>query len=326
VHETLRRIAQGVYVMDPDFQRDFVWPIEKQSRLIESVLMRIPLPVIYLAENTDGKLVVVDGLQRLSTFRNFISDESEVRLALKNRDLNGKRFRDLPPKLKNRIEDAQLIIYLIDSKVPERARLDIFERVNSGMTLTRQQMRNALYQGPATRLLRHLSETEIFKQATGGSLDALSMRDREAINRFVAFRLLGAGIYRDDMDDFLAESLRTLNRLPDADRQQLGERFLSSMRNNWTVFRQYCFRKHQRGVNRRSVINLSLFDVCSVGFSHYDEARVAARKAELEEGFYNLMETSPFVDSISLGTSDKMKVLRRFEHFERMLREVIGAP
>lgn len=98
IHEVLRRINQGSFVMDPDFQRDFIWRVDKQSKLIESVLMRIPLPVFYLAEDAQGRMVVVDGLQRLSTFQRFA--DNELRLRLPDRpELNGKRFQDLPPKL-----------------------------------------------------------------------------------------------------------------------------------------------------------------------------------------------------------------------------------
>ena len=122
IHDVVvRRVGKGFYIMDPDFQRDFVWDDKRQSRLIESVLMRIPLPVFYLAENTDGKLVVVDGLQRLTTFKRFLGEE--LRLQLANSPLHGKTFNGLPPKLQNRIEDTQLTLYLIDSKAPDRARL-----------------------------------------------------------------------------------------------------------------------------------------------------------------------------------------------------------
>ena len=110
--------------MDPDFQREFIWDEAKQSKLIESVLLRIPLPVFYLAEDSEGRMVVVDGLQRLSTFKKYV--DGNLRLKLKDHpELSGKTFKDLSPKLQNRIEDCNLTLYVIDSKVPERARLDI---------------------------------------------------------------------------------------------------------------------------------------------------------------------------------------------------------
>ena len=114
--------------MDPDFQRDFIWPEDKQSKLIESVIMRIPLPVFYVAEDDQGRMVVVDGLQRLSTFQRFVKNDLKLRLPDRSQ-LHEKRFSDLESKLQNRVEDCNLIFYIIDSRVPERARLDIFERV-----------------------------------------------------------------------------------------------------------------------------------------------------------------------------------------------------
>ena len=184
VYDVLRRINQGQYILDPDFQRDFIWDESKQSKLIESVLMRIPLPVFYLAEDENGRMVVVDGLQRLSTFRHFVEDGLTLRL--KNRtELMGKTFQKLSPKLQNRIEDCNLVMYIIDVKVPDQARLDIFERVNSGEPLTRQQMRNSLYMGPGTRFLKAEANSLIFLEATGKSLRSATMRDREFCESFL---------------------------------------------------------------------------------------------------------------------------------------------
>ena len=168
VHEVLRRITLGRFVMNPDFQRDFVWDDSKQSKLIESIIMRIPLPVLYLAEDEEGRMIVVDGLQRLSTFKRFVDNHLQLKLPDRP-NLHGKRFKDLAPKLQNRVEDCNLILYVIDQKVPEQARLDIFDRVNSGVPLTRQQMRNSLYTGEATRFLKTEASTELFLEATGRS-------------------------------------------------------------------------------------------------------------------------------------------------------------
>ena len=100
--------AECNYIMDPDFQRDFIWPEDKQSKLIESVLMRVPLPVFYLAEDDKGRMVVVDGLQRLSTFKRFVNGDLCLTLPSQE-ELHNKRFDDLSPKLKNRVEDCNLI-------------------------------------------------------------------------------------------------------------------------------------------------------------------------------------------------------------------------
>ncbi len=324
IHDVvIRRIEKGGYIMDPDFQREFVWDEERQSRLIESVLMRIPLPVFYLAETMDGKLVVVDGLQRLTTFQRFL--KGKLILRLENEELKNKVFDDLLPKLQNRIEDTQLTLYLIDAKVPERARLDIFERVNSGVALSRQQMRNALYQGEATKMLRELAEIPIFLEATGKSLQTKTMRDREAINRFCAFHLLGPATYKDDMDQFLADALKQINQMSEKQIGVLKKVFLQSMQNNLDVFGKHAFRKHDGTKETRSVFNMSLFDVFSTGLAQYAPVAVKRHKDKLRAGFVHLIKQEDYARDITYGTSDQLRVKGRFAATEKMLREVFDA-
>jgi hypothetical protein len=322
VHDVLRRIEKGSFVMDPEFQRDFIWDDDKQSKLIESVLMRIPLPVFYLAEDDQGRMIVVDGLQRLSTFQRFVRNQLRLKLP-KQPDLAKRRFQDLSPKLQNRIEDCNLILYVIDAKVPERARLDIFERVNGGVPLSRQQMRNCLFMGPATYFLKQEASTEVFLQATGRSLKTSTMRDREFVNRFCAFQLLPLDEYKGDMDDFLAQSLRHMNTLGGDRHELLSQEFRRSLRNNYTVFAKHAFRKHARGQESRGVINASLWDVMSTGLTHYPEQLVEARSAALRERFFPLMQNEEFVKSITYGPNDAKKVRHRFRVGASLFKEVL---
>jgi len=324
VHDVLRRIEKGSFVMDPDFQRDFIWPEDKQSKLIESVLMRIPLPVFYLAEDDRGRMVVVDGLQRLSTFQRFV--RNELRLKLPHQaELNRKRFKELSAKLQNRIEDCNLVLYVIDAKVAERARLDIFERVNGGIPLTRQQMRNCLYMGQATRFLKTEAATSLFSDATGRSLRTATMRDREFVNRFCAFQLFPLEAYRGDMDDFLAQGLRKMNKLPPDGLEKLSDQFRTTLANNFRVFGRHAFRKHVQGKDGRSVINASLWDVMSTGLSHYSEGVVEGRAEALRGAFYPLMTDDEFVKSITYAPNDVKQVRHRFTVAGAMLQEVFGA-
>ena len=322
VHDVMRRINSGRYVMNPDFQRDFIWDDEKQSKLIESVIMRIPLPVLYLAEDEEGRMIVVDGLQRLSTFKRFF--DNELKLKLKDRpELNGKRFRELAPKLQNRIEDCNLILYIIDSQVPERARLDIFERVNGGVALTRQQMRNCLFMGDATRFLRDEARTELFLDATGRSLDSRTMRDREFVNRFCAFQTIDIKEYKGDMDDFLAMALKGMNSGSVA-LESLSSQLRTTLSNNLHLFGKHAFRKHKRGQDWRSVLNASLWDVMSTGLSRYTEPVVKYHTDALRDKFYELMDDESFITAITYGPNDPKKVAYRFSAVRTALNEVFG--
>ena len=323
VFEVIRRIDQNQYILDPDFQREFIWDETKQSKLIESALMRIPLPVFYLAENPDGRVVVVDGLQRLSTFHRFLKNELALRgLKGNSEGLNKLRFRDLPPKLQNRLEDTQLILYLIDAKVPDRARLDIFERVNSGVALSRQQMRNCLYVGDATRWLRDQAQNEAFLQATDGGLNAKMMRDREAINRFCGFYLLGINGYKDDkgdIDEFLARTLRKMNEMGrDRLNKQFTPVFERSMRNNYHVFGKQAFRKPKRIDGGRSIINIALFDVYSVLMTKFSEDFVIEHHDSFLHYFEQLQQDQEFVNAITISTNDVRNVVTRFEKIDKV--------
>jgi hypothetical protein len=329
IQDVLRRIDEKTILLNPEFQRDFVWKRERQSRLIESVLMRIPLPVFYVAEDDQGKLVVVDGLQRLTTFQHFA--KKHLTLTLPRSDLDGKTFETLPSKLRRRFEDGQLTFYSIDSKAPDRVRFDIFDRVNSGVPLTRQQMRNALYSGPATRLLRDLAETLEFNEATGYAFDKQQeyredQRDREAVNRFLAFFTLGWDSYGGDMDDFLGRALQIVNKKSDAERAAIGEAFLRSMRENLRVFERHAFCKHDDPAQRKKPFSLVLFEVFSVLLAPYAEGHPSGKAASLRRAFYGLMRAPKFMATIAGGTTAPENVKARFALADAAVREALGDP
>lgn len=321
VHDVLRRMGKGDFVMDPDFQRDFIWDDSKQSKLMESVIMRIPLPVFYLAEDDMGRSVVVDGLQRLTTFERFVSNKLKLMLP-EHDELNGLRFKDLPNKLQNRIEDCNLILYITDSKVPERARLDMFERVNGGVPLSRQQMRNCLFMGEGTKFLKRESRTSIFLRATGNSLRTDKMRDREFVNRFCAFQLLDLDDYKD-MDDFLATGLRVMDK--ESLLFDLSHQFRNSLSNNLYLFGKHAFRKHVPHQENRGVLNASLWDVMSTGLSKYSTHLVLQHARDIKKAFYGLLSEDSFVDAITRGPNSPKQVKSRFIFARQMFREVLGA-
>ena len=285
--------------------------------------MRIPLPVFYLAEDEEGRTLVVDGLQRLSTFDRFIKDKLRLKLPARD-EINGRRFSELPPKIQNRIVDCNLIFYVVDSKVPKRARLDIFERVNAGEPLSRQQMRNCLFVGPATKFLKDESQSDIFRKATGQSLNKKTMRDREFVNRYCAFSLLGTEKYHGDMDDFLAQCLRDMNRMePDA-LMALSEKFRRGLANNFALFGKHSFRKHTPDQTARSVLNASFWDVLSTELSKYEEERILSNTATIRQTIYELLGDDQFNKAITYGTNDTKQVKTRFDKIRQALRRAIN--
>ncbi|MDM8564569.1 DUF262 domain-containing protein [Candidatus Halobeggiatoa sp. HSG11] len=178
-------------IIAPDFQREDIWIHKQQYELIESILMGIPIPIMYFFEDKEGKRQVVDGRQRLTTVFEFMNNE----FALKNlkilQEQNGKKFDDLEPILQGTVERYQFLIYVIQPPTPENVKFDIFDRVNrSGTKLNHQEMRNALYQGNTTDLLNKLVELECFKQATGNGISNTRMKDKYIVLRFLSFYIL----------------------------------------------------------------------------------------------------------------------------------------
>ena len=322
VSEVVKRIKSNRFFMAPDFQRDFVWGTARQSKLIESCIMRIPLPVLYVAEGNDGRIIVVDGLQRLTTFVRFINDELKLTGLGKDHPLLGMLYSDLPLNLQERVEDTQLTLYILDKNAPQRAKLDIFERVNSGSVLTRQQMRNALYNGPGTRWLHEMARRNEFLKATGGSLNNKTMRDREAVNRFAAFHIFGAEAYDGgDMDDFLARSIEYLNGRDEAWLKNLGSRFRLSMNNSYALFERHAFRKSlASGHERRSLINISLFEVMSTLLSVMPKAVVDNNADEILKRVTDLLFNDTYAHAITYSTNSTRQVQTRF----RMTMDALG--
>jgi len=321
VFEVCRRIDSNQYVMDPDFQRQFVWGVDRQSKLIESALLRIPLPVFYLAESSDGKVVVVDGLQRLTTFHRFLNGQFSLRDLAFAKELNGSKFNELDPSLKNRLEDTQLTLYLIDSKVPDEAKYEIFERVNGGVPLTRQQMRNCLYVGDATRWLGRMADHNDFLEATARSLNWKTMRDRECINRFAGFYVRGVNRYGGEMEDFLNLTLKEMNIA--CDFEQLTADFLKSMRVNEAIFGRHAFRKSIGEGYSRSVINVALFDIFSVEFAAWPEDVAKARANDIRIATKFMLNDEDFLEAISRSTNSTRNVRTRFQFIESQIRPLL---
>ena len=324
IQNVLRRIKNGTYILTPDFQRDFVWDDLQQSKLIESVLMGIPLPVFYLLEKTDGNILIVDGLQRLKTFYRFESNELKLSLP-DNEELNNRSFSDLSMKLQERFLECNLTVYVIQSEVSEERCYDIFDRVNSGEPLTKQQMRNCLCNGNGTRFLREAVETDIFKRATGESLKSKNMQDREWVNRFCAFQVLSLDEYEqfrpvDRTDKFLSMSLKVMNDWNDQELAILFDKFRRSLKNNYQLFGAHAFRKsflkHEavtRSLRERTPLVMSIWDVMTTVLSRYSVDDIRTKSESLRREYRKLLGNPEFLDSIDNYSHTPKKIKVRFQ-------------
>lgn len=331
----LARVANKRINLMPEYQRRWgVWDATRQSRLIESLLLRIPLPVIYAAEDEEERWEIVDGIQRLSTIARFVRPETigEQPLLLSGLEYlkayDGKSYNDLSEKLQTRLRETEIVVHVIRHGTPPMVKFNVFARINSGgVKLSPQELRLAITPGPAREILGKWARSEAFLTATDHSVKPMRMDDQELVLRFVAFELLGVQSYRhSDMDGFLIQAIRKLNRLEAKERDAIEDAFTRAMVTAYKIFGGDAFRKRLFLDAVKMPINKALFEALAVGIAgltNYQAHRLIDRRDTVKEALMELCADRQFEAAISQGTSDVGKVNLRFERVADMLDEVL---
>lgn len=333
----IERIAHDEIQLNTEsyFQRkDDLWDIEKQSRLIESILIRFPLPAFYFDGSDKDKWLVVDGLQRLSSIRNFVVKKDKP-LKLTNLEfltqLNGKTYQELDRDLKRIIKETQVVVYIINPGTPIDVKFNIFKRINTGgLVLEPQEIRHALFQGAPAEFVAELGQTSAFIEATTKSIRTHRMLDRDMATRFLCFYLFGYENYTPDLDTFMSKAMAAIYTLSDDEKRKIKEDFIASMKLNRVVFGDHAFRKIENMNAARKPINKALFDVFSVQFaklSKLEKETIAINKEKVITGFINLLKQDEvFFWAVTSSTSDKNRVTYRHSKIHELLQAIINNP
>jgi hypothetical protein len=325
------RIEYDELDLAPGFQRKGgIWKDEAQSRLIESMLIRIPLPAFYMDATNDEKWLVVDGLQRLTTLRRFMVEKSLKLHGLEFlKQFDGMKFDELPRNYQRRIAETQVTVFLIEKGTPDDVKFNIFKRINTGgLPLSSQEIRHALNQGKATEMLIHLADSNEFKLAVDNGIRDDRMADRECVLRYLAFTITPYTKYDKDFDGFLNKAMMAINKMPDHDREVLKAQFIRSMTIARRIWGRDAFRKRYKEGAPRQPINKPLFESWSVNFNQLSDQQVEkliVNKDILRQRFINLMNSPEhkFSDAISSATGDTKKVRLRFETIEKLIGDVL---
>ena len=331
-------ISEGSLDLAPDFQRLQVWGPVQKVQLIESVLLQIPLPAFYFAEDPTGVMQVVDGVQRLSTINDFVTGDPSrgggfplVGLEYLS-DVRGKRFNDLPAVWKRRIHNTQIVAHVIEPSTPAAVMYDIFRRINTGGTpLRAQEIRHCVSKQRSRAFLKELARTTAFDHATRGGLkNHRRMVDRELALRFVAFWYRGPDRYSrsDSLESFLLRVTRSLDDKLDIDDLALVD-IRSAFERGLTlaqeVFGEHAFRKWPTGVDRLAPINRALFETWTVELARADQAAVRENAEKIRNFARNAMASdTKYIDSISSSTGDVRSVQMRFEKTREFIQLAIG--
>ena len=317
IFQAVRKIGIDEIVLDPDFQRNLVWDDRRKSRLIESILLKIPLPAFYLDAVQPEKWVVVDGLQRLSTLNAFCNLKTLKLTGLEflGRQFEGSTFDRLPRSSQRDIEETQLTLYIIRPETPPNVKFTIFYRINTGgMVLTAQEIRHATFPGRAPQLLREMAASQEFKTATDYSVSSKRMDDRECVLRHLAFRITPFKKYsKPDLNEFLGSAMTALNRASSSDIAVLRKEFERAMNLCHAIFGRYAFRKFNRRYGHRAPINKALFETWSTAVLDYPEIAVQTNAAKIVDGLERaLADDAEYLKSLSLATGGVNALSRRF--------------
>jgi len=329
----------GDLIIQPDFQRHFVWDAKKSSRLIESALLDIPLPVIYLSEEKDGKEYVIDGQQRLTAFFSFIDgkfpDGKDFKLTgLKVlTELNKKSFKDIDKKLQRKIRKTKIRTITFRKESEADLKFEIFERLNTGaVSLNDQELRNCIYRGPYNELLKYLSKDTDFMYLLGIKKPDRRMKDVELVLRFAAFYRFTYLNYKPPMRKFLNNDMEKYQFISEVEAIELKNAFKNSVTIIKSLLDNHGFKRFYKGDEKNpngywepKKFNASLYDILMYSFAKEDKNKVYQNLDSIREALIYLMTNDQdFIDAIELSTSSVQAVTKRFDKWRLTLQDIIG--
>ena len=329
VDSLVARIEHNEIDLAPDFQRSLVWNKKRKCRLIESLLLRIPIPVFYVAADEKENWAVVDGIQRISTIYEYLKDQFPLGQLEYLDQLDGQTYSTLPRPMQRRINETQFVVNVIEPGTPEDVMFNIFRRINTyGMALNGQEIRHALHSGPAREYLKKLAETQDFLEATRRSVKSDRMADRECVLRFLAFNIDTWEEYNtDDLDGYLGRAMTKINAMSEDDRERIALDFEKAMRAAFRIFGDDAFRKRNDTKHSRRPVNRALFEAWSVQLARCSAVEIEElidKREEVKKRFISLMnEDGDFDRAISYGTGTPRRVKKRFGAIAELTAEVL---
>jgi hypothetical protein len=318
----MRKWDKGLVKIDPEFQRNFVWKPQEMSQFIESIILNFPIPPLYLNQNVKGELIVIDGRQRLTTLRKFLKNEFRLEGLKVLKHLNGKNFDDLGALgngFQAKIENKKMLVFLIKPSISLKVVYDIFYRINTGGTqLQRQEIRQSIFQGKSTELLKKLSEQTYFKQAIGNGIKPDRLKDREAVLRCLAFRILPIDTYTS-MSSFVEKAMVQMNKMDDNQIKSLEIEFEKAIKWSYHIFKENNFRIPTK--QGRGTVNMAVMESLIAFLASQTDAFIEKNQKIIYSNFLNLIQNSEYINAVQLSTGDKRRVLNRFELTNKILLE-----
>lgn len=324
-------IDKDTLLLRPEFQRNTVWDDVRKSRLIESLMLRIPIPAFYFDEDNDGKKTVIDGLQRLTAINDYMNDSFKLTgLQYLQNECGDMLFSQLKQKYRTRIEDAQLTVNILDPRSPADVKFDIFRRVNTGgVPLNAQEIRNVLSNEQTRHFLISMAQSEEFTRATRDRVNDIRMDAQELCLRFIAFYThYDAKLHciknASSVGTMLDKCILDLNNKSKKELKELFLIFKSSMNKCYALFGDKAFSKP----NNEHIINKVLFTSWAVTLTRYDYNLIKFEhlRNSAIKCLYERLERDPeYFTSISSSTSTKKSVRKQFQTAYEIMEDLLNA-
>lgn len=335
-------IDDGDIDMAPDFQRNLVWDDFQKSRLIESILLRIPLPMFYFSEDKEGRITIVDGLQRLTTIKGFMENKFPLRKLEYLSDSCNERYyktddtkQGLDAKYLRWFNQTQFSVNVIDPSSPPKVKYDIFRRINTGgKPLNNQEIRNCLAGKALRNILREMANSSEFKSATDYGIKSKRMEDQEVALRFILFYKLfekdgNISNYSGYMDTSLDDLTESLYKAGAEDLEIYKIRFIAAMKNaEYLLGNRFAFRKvRTKDIlpnAYKKLINKALFASLSVLLADFEPEKIKKNNSEktlLTPLAEKIESDDELFNYLSYGTNGKNNLLYTFDAIKSLIKE-----
>lgn len=307
----------------PEFQRGYVWSRAQASRLIESLVIQCPIPVLYLSQTQEERLAVIDGNQRLSTINLYLKDGFALKELRAYPELENYRFSDLDPRFQRHIKNRTLRCIVILKETHPQIKFDVFQRLNTGaVQLNPQELRHGISYGRLIKTIDELADLPEWKAITGIYNDK-RMKSSELILRFFALSY-SITKYSKPLVAFLNKFAEEHKNVNEETLIEWSNNFKSTTYAVMEYLGEYAFRIIGRELQHTRSINSALFDAQMIGFSRVrppSPLRSRRKRQAFVQAVSSLFEEEQFKRSISASTSDETQVKYRIERFEAFLRE-----
>ena len=332
IKDIIVSIDDGMIYLSPDYQRNYIWDNKKASKLIESILLNIPIPVIYASEEEDGKWNIIDGLQRLYSLHRFYKNDLKLSGLEVLSELNGKKYFDLQDSLRNKIDRGDLTIILLLQSSSKDIQYDIFMRLNTGaVKLNEQELRNCLYRGKLNDLVKNeLINNEDFVNIFNFKDLHKRMFDSEIVLRYLAFSD-NYNIKEKCIDNYNGRIKNIVNnfmikyqKIDQLTLDKFRDKFNTNIKKCWQIFDNKAFKKQNISGDYDTRTNRPLFETIMICFEKYDLNVLLKHKKKIIEETEKLIKSKDFNDLISTATGNSTKTNNRLKIYSNLLEGIIN--